>query len=88
LGAKIYGICSFFIFTEFGIKTINITRILPLIIAWGVIIAGILSRFINFDFQNMLIFCGTSNLLKLLQKNEAKELKKKSTRIMPIKRLA
>tara|TARA_R100000789_G_scaffold58504_1_gene56454 strand:- start:150 stop:260 length:111 start_codon:yes stop_codon:yes gene_type:complete len=36
----------------------------------------------------MSIFCGSSNLLKLLQKTEAKELKKKSTRIMPIKRLA
>tara|TARA_R110002012_G_scaffold243161_2_gene417772 strand:- start:213 stop:344 length:132 start_codon:yes stop_codon:yes gene_type:complete len=38
----------------------------------------------NFDFQNMLIFCGSSNLLKLLQKTEVNELKKKSTIIMPM----
>jgi len=84
MGTKINFVGGILIFIEFGIKLIQIPGILPLIITWGVIIPGILSGFMNFDFQNMLIFCGSSNLLKLLQKTEANELKKKSTIIMPM----
>ena len=72
LRTKIYRIGGLSVLIEFRIKIIDITGILPLIVAWGIVIPGIFSDFAEIDFQNCRLFAD-SNLLKMLQKSEVLE---------------
>lgn len=68
---KIYRIGGLSIFIEFTIKIIDITSILPIVIARSVVIPGIFPDFVKIDFQNCRLFADskfTQNASKIRSK--------------------